>query len=535
MYILNKRERGNFVTIFTNDFFEMTEQNGKVFIRTIKSGFPLKDFDTILRSLPRVKLTNFAVLKNVLSTENNNAIEIGIWLPSIEIEVARDNMSASLFIYETVDTLRQNREQFVAEIERLLQEKRIIHGIQPILIDEIVPAKAYLIAQGTPAIKGEDAKTTYLEIPERKPVIREDGKADYYEMNFIFEIHEDSWLGEKIPAQPGIDGKTIYGEVIAAAPGKDASLRYDRKAAYEVEEDGKTVLRSKYAGALGQVQGQLTINHHLSVNNDVGVETGNIDFQGSLTIRGTVQSGFSVIAKGDISIESSEGLSGAKLIRSLEGDIYIRGGVFGLGETEIEAAGNIYIKHVNEANLRANGDIHIGFYALGSNLTANSILLDERKGKIIGGTAIAKDVIISAISGNHLERRTELIINTFNKKELQAIIQEKAKLLKNEQDEIAKYETQLQRILSTQSTLNSQQAAVVEQVKQKIAALKKYVSNLDYEIKVNINNLHNAGKEEIKITKEAYPGTYIQIGKKSSLLTKMTNGTFLLESGELNV
>lgn len=101
----------------------MTEQNGKVFIRTIKSGFPLKDFDTILRSLPRVKLTNFAVLKNVLSTENNNAIEIGIWLPSIEIEVARDNMSASLFIYETVDTLRQNREQFVAEIERLLQEK----------------------------------------------------------------------------------------------------------------------------------------------------------------------------------------------------------------------------------------------------------------------------------------------------------------------------------------------------------------------------------------------------------------------------
>ncbi|WPK10937.1 FapA family protein [Lysinibacillus louembei] len=523
------------MSIFTNDYFEMTEQNGKVFIRTIKSGFPLKDFDTILRSHPRVKLTNFAVLKNVLATESETTTEIGIWLPNIEIEVARDNMSASLFIYETVEELQQNSERFIAEIESLLQQKKIVHGIQPIQIEKIVPTKAYLIAQGTPPIKGEDAKITYLEIPERKPVIQEDGKADYYEMNFIFEIHEDSWLGEKILAQPGVDGQTIFGETIVAAHGKDIPLKYDRKAAYEVEEDGKIVLRSKYAGALGQVQGQLTISHHLSINNDIGIETGNIDFQGSLTVRGTVQSGFSIIAKGDISIESNEGITGAKLIRSLEGDIYIRGGVFGLGETEIEAGGNIYIKHVNEANLKANGEIHIGSYSLGSHLSANSIFLDERKGKIIGGTATAKDMIVSAIAGNHLERRTELIINTFNKKELQAIIQEKAKLLKNEQDEIVKYEAQLEKILSSQGTLNSQQAAVVEQVKQKINALKKYVASLDNEIKVSINDLHNAGKEEIKITKEAYPGTYIQIGKKSSLLTKMTNGTFLLDSGELNV
>ncbi|WP_107841988.1 DUF342 domain-containing protein [Metasolibacillus meyeri] len=523
------------MTIFINDHFEMTEQNGKVFIRTIKAGFPLKDFDTILRSHPRVKLTNFAVLKNVLATESETVTEIGIWLPNIEIEVARDKMSASLFIYETVDELRQNKEHFIEEIEKLLKKENIVYGIQPIQIEEIVPAKAYLIAQGTPPIKGDDAKTTYLQIPERKPIIKEDGKADYYEMNFIHEIHENSWLGEKIPAQPGIAGQTIFGEALPATPGKDASLKYDRKSAYEVEEDGKIVLRSKYAGALGQIQGQLTISHHLSINSDIGVETGNIDFQGSLTVRGTVQSGFTIIAKGDISIDSSEGITGAKLIRSLEGDIYIRGGVFGLGETVIEAAGNIYIKHVNEANLRANGDIHIGSYALGSQLTANSILLDERKGKIIGGTAMAKDMIVSAISGNRLERRTELIINTFNKKELQAIIQEKAKLLKNEQDEMVKYEAQLTKILSAQTTLNSQQSAVVEQVKQKIASLKKYVGNLENEIKVSINDLHNAGKEEIKITKEAYPGTYIQIGKKSSLLTKMTNGTFLLDSGELNV
>ena len=58
---------------------------------------------------------------------------------------------------------------------------------------------------------------------------------------------------------------------------------------------------------------------------------------------------------------------------------------------------------------------------------------------------------------------------------------------------------------------------------------------IDHEIKVMMNDLRNVGKEEIKVSKEAYPGTYIQIGKKSTILSKMTNGTFLLEFRELNV
>ena len=38
---------------------------------------------------------------------------------------------------------------------------------------------------------------TYIEIPERRPVIREDGSADYYEMNFVTPVNEGDWLGEK--------------------------------------------------------------------------------------------------------------------------------------------------------------------------------------------------------------------------------------------------------------------------------------------------------------------------------------------------
>lgn len=521
--------------VFKNDYFEITEEHGKVYLATAKSGFPLKEFDSILRSFPRIKLTNFALLKNALSKSGSNPVEIGQWLPNVEIEISRDKMSASLFINETLDYVRLNKEKLASQVNKLLEENRIVNGVLPLHMEKMVPGKAILIAQGTTPVKGKDAQITYLEIPERKPVIREDGKADYYDMNFIHEIKEGSWLGEKIPPQPGVDGRNVHGEVLPASAGRDIALKYDRKSAYEVEEEGKFVLRSRIGGVLEHSRGQISVNHHLPINGDVGVETGNIEFEGSISIRGTVQNGYSVIAKGDVSIEGAEGVSGAKLVKSVEGDIYIRGGIFGLGETRVEAGGNIFVKHVNEANLYAGQNINIGFYSIGSNLRAASVLVDERKGKIIGGKVVAKNQIVTAISGNRLERRTELIINSMNKEEVFALIQDKANHLKALNEEINTFEEQVDRLQPNIGRLNSQQVVALEQTRQNLQRYKEEAAHCDQEIKQMMNDLRNAGKEEIVVTNTAFPGTYIQIGRKSHILTKGTKGKFLLEFGELNV
>ena len=528
-------EGGVFMVIFENMYLTLTGRNGIVYIQTKKEGFQLKDFDTILRQYPRIKLNNFSLLKTALSKIQGEPLEIGEWLPVVVLEVARDQMSASIFINEKIDYIRENKELMMEQIMDLLSANKIVHGVIDINLEEIVPGKACLIAQGTPPKKGEDAKVTYLDLPERKPVIKDDGTANYFDMNFIFEIKEGSWLGEKIPLQIGIRGTNIFGKPVAATPGKDAILRYDKKSAYINEEEGKTVLRSRINGVVEEVHGILQIKEHLTINGDVGVDTGNIEFDGAITIRGTVQSGFTVIAKGDIAIESPEGVSSAKLIKSREGDIFIRGGIYGLGKTRVEAGGNIFVKHVNEAILVAEEDIHIGFYALGSNLSAHSVLVNERSGKIIGGTVIAKNVIQSAITGNLHERRTELIIHSINKQDGLKIIQGKASYLKSIQEDVLELEAQVQRIAPLVNNLNTQQLATYEQARQRLKRDKEQVAVLDREIKQMMNDLRNVGKEEIYVTKEAHPGTYIQIGKKSTILSRKTNGKFILEFGELNV
>ena len=46
--------------------------------------------------------------------------------------------------------------------------------------------------------------------------LREDGKADFYDMNFLDEVKKGDWLGEKIPLTNSIPGKTITGEFAIA-------------------------------------------------------------------------------------------------------------------------------------------------------------------------------------------------------------------------------------------------------------------------------------------------------------------------------
>ena len=74
---------------------------------------------------------------------------------------------------------------------------------------------------------------------------------------------------------------------------------------------------------------------------------------------GTVLAGYSVNATGDISIEGNEGITNAKEIQSSEGDIYIKGGVFGGGMTIVEAQGNIFVKHANNCKLYGK-EVHVG-------------------------------------------------------------------------------------------------------------------------------------------------------------------------------
>ena len=57
----------------------------------------------------------------------------------------------------------------------------------------------------------------------------------------------------------------------------------------------------------------------------------------------------------------------------------------------------------------------------------------------------------------------------------------------------------------------------------------------DQEIQRILRLLRSNKEYYVNVTKEANPGTYIQIGNKSTFLSTTTKGKFKLENGEINV
>lgn len=518
-----------------NNFITLNEVEGKVIISVHKPGYPLKEFDGILRRIPRIKISNFIELKKALINENESDIEIGQYLPSIELEITNDLMSAQILVHEEILYEEEFERKLNRNVTQLLKENDVVHGIKGINIREMKTSKPYVIALGTPPQQGANARISYLEQPERKPIIDADGKADYFDMNFILEIDEEDWLGEKVSAKEGIPGTNVQGQVIPALKGKDSQLKYDSKSVVERIEEGKIVLRAKISGVLENQNGMISIHKHLPIQGDVGVETGNIKFDGSISIRGTVTSGFSVVASGDISIESTDGVLNAKHIHSVYGDIFIRGGIFGKGESIVEAGRNIFVKHTNECILTAANDIHIGYYALGSTIQANNVFVDERKGRIIGGRTEAKHVIATAYSGNHLERQTDLIVHGINRQALQNEVKLKAIELKDIQEELVKLENQVIQLQRFIEKMTGPQVQVYEETKKMLEEKQTNSQMIDSEIQSILVTLRAPDQCEVKVTKEAHPGTHLQVGNKTKTLSKMTSGVFKIENGELTV
>ncbi len=516
-----------------NEFFDLLVQEEKVLIRTKKIGYPLKSFDKITREYPRIKIQSFPALRKAL-TEPGAEASIARWLPIVEIAVSADKMSAQYIINETQSEITDNKQKFIQLINEALDEKAIIHGrtnLEEAILASSVPGDA---AIATKPQVGADAIIKYIEIPEKKPVIREDGSADYYEMNFVTAVNEGEWLGEKIPAQDGVEGIDVFGNSIAAEKGLDRTLEYDKKAISEVFENGKIVLRAQFGGALQQTNGVLSIGKQLVVTGDVGPETGSITFDGSVLVMGTVLAGFSINATGDISIEGNEGVTNSRVIQSSEGDVYIKGGIFGGGESVIEAYGNIYIKHANNCKLYAK-EVHAGLYILGSDVIAEHVILDKSRGKIIGGHIEAQFTIECAIAGNTHERTTTLQAKGIDKDRLLSEIQAMAKDLKERQEVITKLETHVKQFTQTGGPTNSQQKMALLKMKTTIDTNRKEILELDEEIQLDLKKLKTTVPTKIEVTREAHAGTIIQIGSKSSTLHKATKGTFAVVDGVLNV
>jgi uncharacterized protein (DUF342 family) len=521
--------------LFMNEFFRLYLDGINVWIEVYKEGYDIKNFQLVSDQVPRLKLTNFMNLTKALNLTDKRPTIIGVYRHTIEVTLSSDALEAWMQIFLTATDYIQAAEAILPEMINALKNAGVTTGIFKHVFEKPPELMSkFQVAQGIAPVKGEDAKISYYKLSEPKPEVMTDGKVNHYNLNLIDNVSKGEWLGEKTPPSLGTPGVNVLGEEIPTQPGKDLKLRYDPKTVTLKTENGIDVLRAMMDGAVKVTSGRIRVDNHLVINGDVDFNTGNIDFDGFVTVQGTVQDGFSVIASEDITINGPLGIGAVTEIRSKKGSILISGGINGKNVAKITAGHDVFLKYANECTIRAGRTINIGFYAMDSILQSKKVIVNPKHGRVIGGRVEAEHQIIAGIIGNKSERTTEIFVKGFErgnvKEELDAVLIQYSDLLSRGNKikrQLEVFENHIGDL--DEKALNTYEGIIIsyELVLEDIYRLNRTVEQLQ-------DILKTRGEGEVQITQTAYPKTFLAIKNLQKRVKDSLCGSFYVKDNDLH-
>jgi len=327
----------------------------------------------------------------------------------IEVLVTPDDMTAAV-------SLTAPKGGKVASIEDLLQalqDAGVTFGIDHEALRAACTAGEVTnlpVASGAAAQDGVD--TDFQEIvaqtSDRAPRVDADGLIDYREHGAIALVEPGAPLMRRIPATPGVEGRTIKGAVLPPRPGHDDPFTAGL-AGSEIDSDDSNLLKASVAGLPVRVPHGVMVEPVLRVA-EVNLATGNIYFDGTVQVDGDVNNTMKVQATGDIQVGGT--VEGAHL--EAGGNITIKGGV--IAHAQVKAGGSVTARFVEGASLQAGTVIALDDMALESTLiSGNQILIGTKapqRGRLFGGTAHTMMLIRVPILGSNKGGVTQVTVGS---------------------------------------------------------------------------------------------------------------------------
>lgn len=319
----------------------------------------------------------------------------------IIVDVSRDKMKATV----RYDTKRGTKLPTADMVIDAVKAMGINFGINEESInDNCSRLKPYVAAEGLPPVTGNNAYIDRkFDLSEKgRPVINEYDRVDYKNMNLFVLVKANETLAIRIPQTKGKPGKNIYGEVVPAQNGRPIPM----PAGKNTKVIGENQLVAEINGQIVDTGNKISVDPRLEIQSSVGVGTGNIDFDGTVTITGDVNQGFFVKATGDIEIRGN--VNGAEVTGR---NIIVGGGLTGAERGKIQSQENVTIAFVENAIIEAGGDITIMKFALHSTLRAGRrITLEGKQGQLTGGIATAGEEVFAKLIGNNANVVTRVAV-----------------------------------------------------------------------------------------------------------------------------
>ncbi len=331
----------------------------------------------------------------------------------VAVQVSQDGMAAFLTVSLPAS---QWTPLTVGDLLDRLAEAQVSYGIARDAVEGVLRAVStaspalvgpFQVAWGIPAVNGEDARIEYHEslmATSGRPRVLEDGRVNLFDLNTVHNVPKGTVLAVLTPPTPGEPGMTVLGAKVWARPGRDLWLRTGRGVV--VSEDRRTAT-SEIDGHATLMEGKIEVTSILVISKDIGVETGNIQFLGSVVIHGNVLSGFCVQADGDVEINGS--VEGGTVVA--QGNVTVLYGIKGGNRGTVVAGGAVKARFIEGAEVQAGTCVWAADGILQSRIEAGEgVEVLGKRGAIIGGSLLARDSVSARFLGSAMGCSTEITV-----------------------------------------------------------------------------------------------------------------------------
>lgn len=424
-----------------------------------------------------------------------------------DINISNDKLYAFIRFYPPVGKGKSvSKEQIVTSLNKM----KIINGIDmkkiELLIDEKEYNMDYVIVNGQKAIEGKDAVIHYYfsEDTNQKPKINKDGSVDFHKLNIIQTVKENELIAELDEAIEGENGADIFGKIIKCKKVKKLKLSIGKNV--YLSED-KTKAYASLSGNVKLDNGTIIVDNQYEVAHDVDSSTGDIEFEGTVIIKGNVRTGFTVKAIGDIEIFGV--VEGAQLIS--QGQIILHRGIQGMGKGVIECKSNIISKFIENSKVKAGGYIHSEAILHSQVIAKKEIIVQGKKGVITGGEIRSGKGIITKILGSHMGTITTVEVGT--DPELLEENNDLMQQIKDMKDELVKSDQviSLLKKKQQQETLDQMKIEMLKKATRNKIFLNEKISKMNNRLNDIQAEISSENEGNIKVQDIAYTGVRICI------------------------
>jgi uncharacterized protein (DUF342 family) len=522
--------------IYESKYITISKKDKNFYIQTYQKGLSMQEFNVIISKHNNIRIVDFNVIKDAILKAPQESKKFGDEKKRITIDVTKDEMKAYLTLCVEDKEFVDDRTKIISEIKEALSSKGITFGLK---LDDIIAKnllvlnKKILIAEGNPVVNGTDSTSFTKELNTLHPEETFAGNVNHFELNLITRVSAGDWLAEWTNPTPGENGTTVTSKEVKAIAGKKSPLKYDKKTVQEQTLDTVTQLVALQDGAFQNTDGKISVSDILEIKGDVDYNTGNIKFDGSVIVTGTVKDSFSITAAGNIEILGKDGVGCAKNIVSTNGNVLIYGGVTGKGTTFIKAKKDIHLKFASYVDIQCNGTLNVNSYLINSEVSANELIIEGSNGQLIGGTTKLVTKLVCPRIGAVSEQKTIINLEGISKSRIRDELVDNLKDIDKLKTQFSKLEQEL-KILQSKDAPTKEENFKIQKLLTKSTKIKDEIKEIDDYNKRIAENLKVRGEAEVTANKMIYPKVVINMDGITKFITEpLKSITLYLDEGEI--